>query len=126
MLRRNWKGGEDSVENRERVLSRLRSLASRAERENDPERLLGREGEAAALYFGEFRHLISTGRNLRGDFTWAKRSRRPPTDRSTRSCRSPIRWQSVPLPSPWKPPDSTRCWGFSIVPVRGALLSLST
>ena len=80
MLRRNWKGGEDSVENRERVLSRLRSLASRAERENDPERLLGREGEAAALYFGEFRHLISTGRNLRGDFTWAKRSRRPPTD----------------------------------------------
>ena len=80
MLRRNWKGGEDSVEKRERVLSRLRSLASRAERENDPERLLGREGEAAALYFGEFRHLISTGRNLRGDFTWAKRSRRPPTD----------------------------------------------
>ena len=80
MLRRNWKGGEDSVEKRERVLSRLRSLVSRAERENDPERLLGREGEAAALYFGEFRHLISTGRNLRGDFTWAKRSRRPPTD----------------------------------------------
>ena len=42
--------------------------------------MLGREGEAAALYFGEFRHLISTDRNPHGDFTWARRSRRPPTD----------------------------------------------
>lgn len=80
MLRRNWKGGEGSTENRERVLRRLRGLASRAERETDPERLLGREGEAASLYFGEFQNLISSDRNLQGEFSWTARSRRPPAD----------------------------------------------
>ena len=80
MLRRNWKVEDDSAETRDRVLSRLRGLASRADREKEPDRLLGREGEAAALYFGEFQNLISPGRNLGGDFSWTARSRRPPTD----------------------------------------------
>ena len=80
MLRRNWKGEDDSAETQDRVLSRLRGLASRANREKEPDRLLGREGEAAALYFGEFQNLISPGRNLGGDFAWTARSRRPPTD----------------------------------------------
>jgi len=80
MLRRNWKGGDDSAESRDRILNRLRGLAVRAEREKDPERLLGREGEAASLYFGAFERLISADRNLRGEFAWTSRSRRPPTD----------------------------------------------
>ena len=80
ILRRNWKGSEASVETRDRVLARLRALVSRAETETDPERLLGREGEAAALYFGQFQNLIAPDRNLHGDFVWTARSRRPPTD----------------------------------------------
>ena len=80
MLRRNWKRGEDSFERRDRVLARLRRLASSAERERDPALLLGREGEAAALYFREFESLISPDHALRGGFSMATRSRRPPTD----------------------------------------------
>ena len=80
ILRRNWKGGVDSIESRDRMLSRLKGLASRAEREKDPNRLLGREGEAASLYFGAFQNLIAPSRNLRGNFNWTARSRRPPTD----------------------------------------------
>jgi CRISPR-associated exonuclease Cas4/CRISPR-associated protein Cas1 len=80
MLRRNWKGGEETIESRDRVLARLRGLAARAERERDPQRLLGREGEAAALYFGQFHHLISRDRSLQAAFAWTSRSRRPPTD----------------------------------------------
>ena len=80
ILRRNWKGEAASVERRDRMLSRLRALASKAERETQEDRLLGWEGEAAGLYFGQFTNLIAPGRNPQGDFTWAKRSRRPPTD----------------------------------------------
>lgn len=80
MLRRNWKGGDDSAESRGRILARLRGLSVRAEREKHADRLLGREGEAASLYFGAFEKLISADRNLCGDFSWTARSRRPPTD----------------------------------------------
>ncbi|MYB33517.1 MAG: CRISPR-associated endonuclease Cas1 [Acidobacteria bacterium] len=80
MLRRNWKGGDDATRSRDRILARLRVLAIRSEREKEPERLLGREGEAASLYFGAFEKLVSADRNLHGEFAWTARSRRPPTD----------------------------------------------
>ena len=80
ILRRNWKGGRDTFPDRAKVRIRLRRLAAKAERETEPSQLLGREGEAAALYFGSFQNLISEGRALHGEFTMTTRSRRPPTD----------------------------------------------
>ena len=80
ILRRNWKGSDDALPRRDRILDRLRRLASNAEREPDPNRILGHEGEAAALYFGEFENLISRQRALDGGFDFSTRTRRPPTD----------------------------------------------
>lgn len=80
ILRRNWKRGEESFAERDQVLRRLRRLASKAERETDPSQLLGHEGEAAALYFGQFENLITQNQALNGGFDFTKRSRRPPTD----------------------------------------------
>ncbi len=80
MLRRNWKGGENTLRERDRALRRMKRLAERAGRELDPSRLLGMEGEAAALYFGGFRYLFSPEKQLQGAFEFRKRSRRPPAD----------------------------------------------
>lgn len=80
MLRRNWKGGEESETDRERAMLRLRRLVERAEREREPAKLLGIEGEAASIYFAHFGRLVSAERALTRKFAFEKRSRRPPTD----------------------------------------------
>lgn len=80
LLRRNWKADAGESSGLEQTLRRLRLLARRAKRREESAQLLGTEGEAAALYFGEFRHLISRRRVLAGEFEWQSRHRRPPTD----------------------------------------------
>lgn len=80
MLRRNWKSGHETHGERDRTLGRMKKLADKARREREPSRLLGMEGEAAALYFGGFNHLFSPEKQLLGSFEFQKRSRRPPAD----------------------------------------------
>jgi CRISPR-associated protein Cas1 len=57
------------------VLARLRLLGEECDRRPGVERLRGLEGQAAALYFGQFGKLV-----LAEDMTFAGRSRRPPRD----------------------------------------------
>lgn len=57
------------------VLGALRLLADDARREQDLERLLGLEGRAAALYFGQFSKLLRAP-----ELAFHGRSRRPPRD----------------------------------------------
>ncbi len=78
-LRRNWKP-EDKPE---RLLADLKRVREQAERADSLETLLGLEGHAAALYFGQFRQTLRAAhaddeRLLAFDFT--TRNRRPPTD----------------------------------------------
>jgi CRISPR-associated protein Cas1 len=77
LLRRNWKPDERP----ERLFDDLKRLQQQAERADGLDSLLGIEGQAAALYFGNFRSLIR--RDPEGDgfaFDFTTRNRRPPTD----------------------------------------------
>ena len=60
------------VNNLARLLQRLQSI-------DDLEKIRGLEGEAAAAYFGVFNQLIAS--NLRADFPFNGRSKRPPMDK---------------------------------------------
>lgn len=78
-IRRNWKPEEKP----ERLLAELKSMRTHAERADSIESLLGYEGQAAALYFGQFRNTLKADEE--GDatafaFDFTKRNRRPPTD----------------------------------------------
>ncbi len=77
LLRRNWHGDQPP----DRILADLKRHADNTRHAHDLDQLLGIEGAAAALYFGNFRHLIrqpDTDHELAFDFT--RRNRRPPTD----------------------------------------------
>lgn len=77
LMRRNWKPEEKP----ERLLNDMKRLQQSAERAESVETLLGIEGQAAALYFGNFRELIR--RDPDSDsfaFDFTTRNRRPPTD----------------------------------------------
>lgn len=77
LLRRNWKPEEKP----ERALADLKRLIEQARRCDGLESLLGVEGQAAAIYFSNFRHLLRSsddGGSFTFDFT--TRNRRPPTD----------------------------------------------
>lgn len=62
-------------------LDRLKRLAHRAQAAGSLETLLGIEGTAAAIYFGDFAGMIKVedGRGI-GDFDFTTRNRRPPRD----------------------------------------------
>ena len=80
MLRRNWR--PDRLENkRKHVLASLRRIADHSRTAPDEARLLGYEGEAAAVYFGHFEAMLApaAGREL-PTFEFSRRTRRPPTD----------------------------------------------
>jgi CRISPR-associated protein Cas1 len=69
------------IEPRRETLDGLKEMAARAERAESLETLLGIEGNAARLYFGDFEGMIKPdedGEELRFDFQG--RSRRPPRD----------------------------------------------
>lgn len=76
-LRRNWRG-EEKPEN---LISLLKHSADHVWHANDIQQLLGIEGSAAALYFGNFSSLL---KQPDGDseltFDFNTRNRRPPTD----------------------------------------------
>ena len=80
MLRRNWRS-ERGLEGKENAMARLKRLALRALHAKDVQRLLGFEGEAAAIYFGHFENMLATSATdgLRA-FSFTTRNRRPPTD----------------------------------------------
>lgn len=76
-LRRNWKEGQMP----EPVLEGFRFDLDQARRARSVEELLGIEGNAAARYFGHFRHVLSQpDERAPFQFDFAKRNRRPPTD----------------------------------------------
>lgn len=71
------------VEPRASTLAGLKEMAERSERASSLEELLGFEGNAARLYFGEFAGMIKVGED--GDdeapaFDFGGRNRRPPRD----------------------------------------------
>ena len=71
------------VEPRKATLDGMRAMAERAEAAADLEELLGIEGNAARLYFGDFVGMIKGGEDGEGSapvFDFAGRNRRPPKD----------------------------------------------
>ena len=76
-LRRNWRG---EAADRGPVLDRLAILAGRTDRMEDPARLLGLEGEAAALYFRALPRLFTDQVAALPAFAFEQRNRRPPAD----------------------------------------------
>jgi CRISPR-associated endonuclease Cas1 len=78
LLRRNWKDGEAPDD----LLSGFRQDIDLARRAPALPELLGAEGNAAARYFGAFRAMLRAS-DEPGEFAFdfAKRNRRPPTDR---------------------------------------------
>lgn len=75
VLRRNTKARDRDV------LESLRRLALKAAGANDVPQLLGFEGSAARLYFGQFGTMLRGPEALPGGaFSMAGRNRRPPTD----------------------------------------------
>ena len=82
MLRRNWRVKKDA-EVRDEVLVRLRGVVRRIPQADDESQLLGLEGEAAAVYFDAFDHMLAKDRDLEDDltaFSFTTRNRRPPSD----------------------------------------------
>ncbi|WP_454918121.1 CRISPR-associated endonuclease Cas4g/Cas1g [Xanthobacter sediminis] len=76
-LRRNWRG-EDAA--RGVVMDRLALVAERVPRAASLGELLGREGEAAALYFRAFTNLFAPAVSALPAFAFDRRNRRPPAD----------------------------------------------
>ena len=79
MLRRNWKDETRAAE-KEASLERLRRLQRRAPHAADTGESLGREGEAAAIYFRCFEAMIAPAKAAFPAFAFGKRNRRPPSD----------------------------------------------
>jgi CRISPR-associated exonuclease Cas4/CRISPR-associated protein Cas1 len=77
LLRRNWRGSEAE---RGPVLDRLALIADRLPRVGGFGELLGREGEAAALYFRAFPNLFTDAVAGLPAFAFDRRNRRPPAD----------------------------------------------
>ncbi|MBS0576324.1 MAG: CRISPR-associated endonuclease Cas1 [Proteobacteria bacterium] len=76
LLRRNWKPEEKP----ERTLLDLKKMIEQARRCESLESLLGVEGQAAAIYFANFRELIRRSDDANFAFDFTTRNRRPPTD----------------------------------------------
>lgn len=80
LLRRNWRR-EYSTVNKADILARLKRITKRVPHATDLQQLLGMEGEAAAIYFGEFSNMLAenASRDIRF-FSFTNRNRRPPID----------------------------------------------
>lgn len=76
ILRRNWKSGAKA--GRDNALARLKRLARAAPHAPGTDRLLGLEGEAAAIYFRHFNAMLSEC--ALPEFRFENRNRRPPAD----------------------------------------------
>jgi len=78
ILRRGWRGGDQSA--REEVQGKLQRIVARIEVEDDPDRIRGYEGEAAAIYFRSFSLLFTDNVSALPEFAFLRRNRRPPAD----------------------------------------------
>jgi len=77
LLRRNWKGPFDPGA----LLSDMQRDVRQLHKAADLPTLLGMEGNAAARYFGAFKHLIKSNEDGKDfSFDFQKRNRRPPVD----------------------------------------------
>lgn len=76
LLRRNWKPEEKP----ERIVADLKRLIEQVRRSDSLTSLLGFEGQAAAIYFANFRNLIKRDDEASFAFDFSTRNRRPPTD----------------------------------------------
>ena len=76
LLRRNWRG-EDTPD---RLLRQLRKTADDTRKAESLDSLLGIEGTAAGLYFGEFLNLLKQDDEASLSFDFLGRNRRPPKD----------------------------------------------
>ena len=78
MLRRNWRGDESA---KKQPLVRLKHMEQQATVAKNMQKLLGIEGESAAIYFAHFQNMITKNfsRNF-PEFSFSRRNRRPPTD----------------------------------------------
>ena len=74
LLRRNWKEDEKPSD----LLEGMQSDIRRVGKAEDLQTLLGLEGTAASRYFSGFTNMLS--QEMRIDFDFSKRNRRPPTD----------------------------------------------
>jgi CRISPR-associated protein Cas1 len=72
-------GGENGRASDEPAAREMLDLLNRLDRVADPAVLLGTEGQAAALYFGQFHRMLKTAVPGRG-FDFKTRNRRPPRD----------------------------------------------
>jgi CRISPR-associated endonuclease Cas1/CRISPR-associated protein Cas4 len=82
ILRRNWRG---PAEERQAALDRLGAARKSADGAASPARLLGIEGDAAAVYFRAFAGLLKSPEDKQAagelaPFRFEARNRRPPTD----------------------------------------------
>ncbi len=81
LLRRNWRAAKGEGPEKDRALGRLKRLGREAETMADRQRLLGVEGEAAAIYFRFFDRMLASSAGAEvGAFSFTTRNRRPPTD----------------------------------------------
>ena len=80
MLRRNWRPKRGAEDKRD-AMTALKRIARRALHAGDVQKLLGLEGEAAAVYFSHFEKMLApaSGDGF-GEFSFTTRNRRPPTD----------------------------------------------
>lgn len=76
LLRQKRNNG--SSETLERAIKNIAASLRQAKHSDNIDSLRGIEGDAAASYFSVFGELINT--NIRGDFTFSGRNRRPPRD----------------------------------------------
>jgi len=80
MLRRNWRASPGQGEEKKKLLKRLQRIAVDATRADNVQQLLGIEGEAAALYFANFNHMLARSVTPDRPFAFDRRNRRPPRD----------------------------------------------
>lgn len=80
MLRRNWRTERDTT-TKDQALERLKRIGKQVPKTENIQKLLGAEGEAAAIYFASFENMLAIHpRNNLPSFSFSTRNRRPPTD----------------------------------------------
>ncbi len=79
MLRRNWRPNQNA-DTKQVILKKLGRIARKALYVDSTQRLLGLEGEAAAIYFSNFEAMLRSDNGGVGSFSFSTRNRRPPLD----------------------------------------------
>ncbi len=78
-LLRATRGGKETRQDLQQNMTRIQDVLKSVPTAKDRDSLRGLEGTAAVQYFEGLRHLL--GENVRPEFYWSSRNRRPPLDR---------------------------------------------